>query len=169
MSSVLNWICWTPPNKIPGYATVTTDITAWHLSPFAKSCVSNWSAAACSTVSGDPGSKLHNENVAYLSKIRQIWDRHIVHPNATFALWDYHHLLWQLSKEWLRAWQPETHTTAVVVFKVVSMCVAKFSWCRYLCVHMCRHSLTALHFGRFLWVFLLLTWQRRFWVLYRVT
>ena len=21
LSSVLNWICWTPPNKIPGYAT----------------------------------------------------------------------------------------------------------------------------------------------------
>ena len=25
LSSVLNWICWTPPNKIPGYATVRED------------------------------------------------------------------------------------------------------------------------------------------------
>jgi hypothetical protein len=37
--SVLNWICWTPPNKIPGYATDCVCLMTWQM--FRRSCITN--------------------------------------------------------------------------------------------------------------------------------
>ena len=74
----------------------------------------------------------------------------------------------QVSTMQLRAGQPEIYIPGTAVFKVASMCGAKFSWCRYLCVHTCLSVIPVRPYGRFLCVSLRLKWQGRFRFLCRV-